>query len=785
MLARPDNTVADQTIPFIVPDDASWCRLPDGSGGFVACAPTPGEANAPYVDEAASLFDPFKVPTIDLTLSQESWDALASNPYTYVEGTFQFTDVGGQPGPVMTVGIRRKGRIGSLRPLDQKCAFKVKFNWGPKGTPGHDARFRGLKGLTLNNMVQDPSMIHEATVYRIFAAMGVPSPRTGYAWVRLNGKDYGLYLNIETEDDVFLSKHYPSTLHLYEAKYGTDLRPGKEKDFEVDEGDPANISDLVSFTELINGAQDQTFYSTVGAFADLAEMTAMWAVETFIGHWDGYAPTINNYRVHVTKDLRWTMLPWGTDQTLASYLGWYDGKGYLYQRCLASTLCRQSYNLAVARIVSVLPGLDLDSFMQSLSQALWPYVQADPKKPYSSQSVTTAVANARNFLAKRTKDTAAAFACLLGPTPDADGDGYYCMDDCNDLDPLTNAGAVDTCADQKDQDCSGLADDGPDCPCVPMMKDNHRYLFCNHPRTWMEARKFCISQGADLAVLDNADEQTWVLSEAKKLAPAKEVWIGLSDLAAEGQFVWNDGKPITWSSWASGQPNNGNDSDCVRLRPDGKWDDRVCTEGAAAICEDMCPDLKDLDGDGYPSCTTDCNDNDPSIHFGAPEVCGDNIDQDCSGVADDSIACNSGCAPVGDPSLKLILCDPKDWQQGRTLCSVLGATLAVFYSEADQAKVAQELLASGRLTPTWGWTDVWIGMDDLVTEGDFRWPDQTWPSWNGWAPGQPNNGNGNVIDIGFEQDCVRLVLSYEWQPAWANTWWDSPCQEWHPVLCRY
>ncbi len=43
----------------------------------------------------------------------------------------------------------------------------------------------------------------------------------------------------------------------------------------------------------------------------------------------------------------------------------------------------------------------------------------------------------------------------------------------------------------------------------------------------------------------------------------------------------------------------------------------------------------DADGDGWIA-ELDCDDNDPEIHPGAFDWCGDNIDQDCSGTADDA-----------------------------------------------------------------------------------------------------------------------------------------------------
>ena len=86
-------------------------------------------------------------------------------------------------------------------------------------------------------MVQDTSMIHERLAYEAFRSVGVPSPRTGYAYLEVNGEDFGLHLNIETTDDVALEKRLGAFDHLYEGAYGSDVAPGGAGSFEIDEGD--------------------------------------------------------------------------------------------------------------------------------------------------------------------------------------------------------------------------------------------------------------------------------------------------------------------------------------------------------------------------------------------------------------------------------------------------------------------------------------------------------------------------------------------------------------------
>jgi len=292
-----------------LPGDATLARLPDADGPWTAGQPTPRAPNRAWIDPRDALFDPMHLTTVEFTLSELDYALLDAFPQEYVEATMQFTDADGVPAPPQQVGLRIKGRYGSFRPLVGKSAFKVRFNWP---TAEVDS-FRGLRRMTLNNMVQDPSTLHEWTAYTIFRAAGVPAPRLGYTWVRVNGEDYGLYANVETVDAIALADDLNGTSHLYEGSYGQDLTWEHLYNLENDEGSAVDRRDLRDLIALVEWTEDDLFFDALAASVDWTEVLAMMAVEILIGHWDGYAPTRNNYYLHFDDLGVARLLPWGTD----------------------------------------------------------------------------------------------------------------------------------------------------------------------------------------------------------------------------------------------------------------------------------------------------------------------------------------------------------------------------------------------------------------------------------------------------------------------------------------
>lgn len=378
-----------------------------GVGGIALVLAVAPSAKAD--DPATPMYQPDTVDAIELTLPEASIEALENDPEgEYVEGTFSLATTDGAPdgvGPFsapITVGIRLKGSVGSFRSLSEKAAFKIKFNY-VKGQ-----KFLGLKKMTLNNMVQDPSMIHETLAYQAFRSVGVVSPRTGYAYVRVNGENYGLYLNIETPDDVALEKHFGPFQHLYEGGSGTDVTPGNAGAFEIDEGDEDDRSDLEALIAAVNGTEPADFSTRVEPFADLAEMTRMWAVEKYIGHWDGYSgeersPLPNNYYLFSDLASRFQMLPWGADQTWGSRLE-FDGKGGdLFNRCLEDESCAALYRNALRAGQGSIAALDLDSLATCVSNQLapWQEMEAAPRREYDAEGIEEGVEETRDFIAER------------------------------------------------------------------------------------------------------------------------------------------------------------------------------------------------------------------------------------------------------------------------------------------------------------------------------------------------------------------------------------------------
>lgn len=373
---------------------------------------------APSPASAASLaqsdvFNPSRVNSIELTIPDDSAASLnnISTAKNYVAARFKFTSNGLSIGPI-DVGIRLKGGS-SIERLNGTPSFKVAFNW--KLLKGN--RFLGLKNLTLNAMHQDGSKLHEYGSYRLFNLMGVPAPRTGWAELSTNGSSRGLYLSLESVDDIFLnSKFRDVTQHLYEGVARNDLKIGNANgdentgDFLVKEGWGArpNKADLQKLITAANYSSGYSWWTKLGTVMDRTALLKMFALENFLGHWDGYSgPLQSNYFLRSNILGKFTMLPWGMDQTFGenrstpalndSFFASLDKstsafpgieikyqktsmpRGLLFTKCLAYRTCKLAYLAQLKAVSAKVSSARLVTSMKSAASTIASYSNTSVK----------------------------------------------------------------------------------------------------------------------------------------------------------------------------------------------------------------------------------------------------------------------------------------------------------------------------------------------------------------------------------------------------------------------
>ena len=205
-------------------------------------APRPATPTVmPPVEETQRLFDPARVLDVRITMMAADWEALRYqsrtlrdvfggeechsappvHPFTYYPATLTVDGA-----RVENVGVRKKGFLGSVNATQP--ALKVKLTEYDSAQ-----RLHGMRRMTLNSPVADASYLRQCITYALFARAGVPAPRCSYARVRVNGRDLGLYVHVESIKKPFLRRHFADDEgNLYEGAR-SDFTPEWALTFEA------------------------------------------------------------------------------------------------------------------------------------------------------------------------------------------------------------------------------------------------------------------------------------------------------------------------------------------------------------------------------------------------------------------------------------------------------------------------------------------------------------------------------------------------------------------------
>ncbi|XP_072226350.1 uncharacterized protein [Leuresthes tenuis] len=130
------------------------------------------------------------------------------------------------------------------------------------------------------------------------------------------------------------------------------------------------------------------------------------------------------------------------------------------------------------------------------------------------------------------------------------------------------------------------------CPVDWYLFNNSCYLISRHTRNWKGSQTYCQNQGAHLAIILTAEEQTFIWD----LLPRghwNAFWFGITDGENEDQWKWIDDAPVVGGFWEVGEPNNHINEDCGYIVKTQvlervavqSWFDAPCEMYLPFICE--------------------------------------------------------------------------------------------------------------------------------------------------------------------------------------------------------
>lgn len=286
------------------------------------------EENGVAMAYETRLFDDTRVHTIDITI--DDWGALIEEAQEerYVPCTMTIDEE-----VFRQVGIRAKGN-NSLRLTSEyeltRYSLKVEFDhYLPQGN------YHGLDKLSLDASFQDNSYLKTVLAFDMMRFMGVPTPLCSYAWVRVNGEDWGLFLAVEECEEAFAGRNFGWD---HGVLYQPDYRSLNDENADValryiDEQPSSypNIFDHAK-TPMVHSDQRRLIESlrqlsqgevTTAVHTD--EVLRYFVVQVFVMNWDSYlGHTGHNYILYEEEGRLW-MLPWDYNLAFGTYaLGMRD-----------------------------------------------------------------------------------------------------------------------------------------------------------------------------------------------------------------------------------------------------------------------------------------------------------------------------------------------------------------------------------------------------------------------------------------------------------------------------
>jgi spore coat protein H len=241
--------------------------------------------------------------------------------------------------------IHANYRGSHIRKLKKKSYF-IKYI-SPK-------KINGAKEFHLNAEYKDPSMIRNKLSLDFFRDIGVMAPSANYVILKLNGRNEGVYLQLDSVDELFLqTKNKPAGSIFYavddDANFSLigSFEEGPKKSliqgYEQKCGPKEDRKKLEELIYITNITERNEFKEEIEKYLDIKKYLQWLAGVVCTQNFDGF---VHNYSLYLNSETGlFEIMPWDFDATWGRDI---NGKEmpYDYVRC-------QGFNTLSARLLDV------------------------------------------------------------------------------------------------------------------------------------------------------------------------------------------------------------------------------------------------------------------------------------------------------------------------------------------------------------------------------------------------------------------------------------------------
>ena len=344
------------------------------------------------------------VPRVDIFINPDTLQWIYDNVESNIEFHAVFIYNNGEViDTIEDIGFRLRGNTSRY---SQKKSFKVSFNTFEQGR-----KYHGLEKMNLNGEHNDPSITRAKICWDILREFEIPATRSNHIELFINNNYYGLYLNVEHIDEVFVESRFGNKNgNLYKCLWPADLNylgddPELYKfesygrrayDLKTNTAED-DYSDFANFINVLNNTPDNEFACEIRKVFNLEDYFKVIAADIITGNWDGYIYNKNNfYLYHNTETDKFEYIPYDLDNTLGiDWIGrdWGDRNIYdwqqhgnnvrpLYTRIMNIPELKDQYSFYVNMLINEITKTEvIFPKIETIKSMISPYVVNDPYYP--------------------------------------------------------------------------------------------------------------------------------------------------------------------------------------------------------------------------------------------------------------------------------------------------------------------------------------------------------------------------------------------------------------------